>query len=299
LVKRLRLGVHEIVSRVPEFVNQLIAALVVFVAISLLACENRSAGVHAAEISQSDHHFGRRVYELNCAVCHGVQGDGNGPAAGMLVTRPRDFRSGIFKFRSTPSGSLPSDQDLFRTITDGVRWTGMIARPDLNDFELRAVVEYIKTFSPRFATSKPLAPVNITSPPQATAGLLLQGKNLFRDADCGTCHGDGGRGDGLSAADMKDDWGWPIRLGDITWRPLKRGSSLEQIYLTIATGVSGTPMPAFAEALAPAQIWAIVFYLESLVPAGRRLSPARILGEEQQGRMALHMSGMMGMGRQR
>ena len=158
-----------------------------------MACENRSAGVHAAEISQSDHHFGRRVYELNCAVCHGVQGDGNGPAAGMLVTRPRDFRSGIFKFRSTPSGSLPSDQDLFRTITDGVRWTGMIARPDLNDFELRAVVEYIKTFSPRFATSKPLAPVNITSPPQATAGLLLQGKNLFRDADCGTCHGDGGR----------------------------------------------------------------------------------------------------------
>jgi mono/diheme cytochrome c family protein len=80
---------------------------------------------------------------------------------------------------------------------------------------------------------------------------------------------------------------------------LKRGSSLEQIYLTIATGVSGTPMPAFAEALAPVQIWAIVFYLESLVPAERRLSPARILGEEQQGRMALHMSGMMGMGRQR
>jgi mono/diheme cytochrome c family protein len=98
LVKRLRLGVHEIVSRVPEFVNQLIAALVVFVAISLMACENRSAGVHAAEISQSDHHFGRRVYELNCAVCHGVQGDGNGPAAGMLVTRPRDFRSGYSSF---------------------------------------------------------------------------------------------------------------------------------------------------------------------------------------------------------
>ncbi len=57
--------------------------------------------------------WARRVYEVNCAACHGVESDGNGPAARMFVTRPRDFRSGIFKFRSTPSGSLPTDEDLF------------------------------------------------------------------------------------------------------------------------------------------------------------------------------------------
>lgn len=72
---------------------------------------------------------------------------------------------------------------------------------------------------------------------------------------------------------------------------------LEQIYLTVATGISGTPMPAFGAALDPNQIWSIVYYLESLVPADRRIRPGQLLGEEQQGCMALHMGGRMGPGR--
>ena len=61
--------------------------------------------------------WARAVYETNCAVCHGIYGDGNGPAAHMFLARPRDFRQGIFKFRSTPSGSLPADGDLRQTVT--------------------------------------------------------------------------------------------------------------------------------------------------------------------------------------
>jgi hypothetical protein len=95
---------------------------------------------------------------------------------------------------------------------------------------------------------------------------------------------------------MRDDWGSPIRPGDLTWRPLKRGSSLEPIYLTIVTGLSGTPMPAYGDSLSPDDVWAIVYYLESLVPIERWLFPARLLGEERQGRKALHMGGMMGPG---
>lgn len=281
----------------------MIAAILLFAAIMAAGCDNRS-DLGAAEVSRGGSNLApapwvRRVYELNCAVCHGAQGDGHGPAAHMFVTRPRDFRSGLFKFRSTPSGSLPTDEDLFWTITHGLRWTGMIGRSDLSDPELRAVVQYIKTFSPRFATEKPLPPVNIPPPPRRTTDLIIQGKTLFRDAGCGSCHGTQGRGDGPSAADMKDDWGRPIRPGDLTWRPLKRGSSLEQTYLTIATGLSGTPMAAFGDALDPNQIWATVYYLESLVPAERRLVPGQLLGEEQQGRMALHMGGMMGTGARR
>jgi cytochrome c oxidase cbb3-type subunit 2 len=235
----------------------------------------------------------RQIYEANCAVCHGDRGDGNGPAAGMFLTRPRDFRSGVFKFRSTPSGSLPTDEDLVWTITHGVRWTAMIARSDLSESERIGVMQYIKTFFPRFATETPrrLAP---TPRPQKTSALLTQGRDLYRDADCIACHGEHGRGDGRSSADMKDDWGWPIVVGDLTWRPLKRGSALEQTYLTIAGGLSGTPMPAFGDSLNPNQVWSLVYYLESLVPAERRLAPGQLLGEEQQGRMALHMGGMMG-----
>ena len=95
---------------------------------------------------------------------------------------------------------------------------------------------------------------------------------------------------------MRDDWGSPIRPGDLTWRPLKRGSSLEPIYLTIVTGLSGTPMPAYGDSLSPDDVWAIVYYLESLVPIERWLFPARLLGEERQGQMALHMVEMMGPG---
>jgi len=95
---------------------------------------------------------------------------------------------------------------------------------------------------------------------------------------------------------MKDDWGWPTRPTDLTWRPLKRGSTPDGTYLTIATGLLGTPMPSYGDSLEGREIWALVYYLESLVPAQRRLSPLRPLGEEPVGWMVVRMHGMMGPG---
>jgi hypothetical protein len=95
---------------------------------------------------------------------------------------------------------------------------------------------------------------------------------------------------------MKDDWGWPTRPTDLSWRPLKRGSTLESVYLTIATGLSGTPMPSYGDSLDGREVWALVYYLESLVPAERRLSSNWSLGEEPRGWMALRMGRMMGGG---
>src|SRR3546814_15097631 len=68
----------------------------------------------------------RSVYERRCTGCHGVTGNGNGPAATFMHEfRPRDFTLGLFKFRLTPSSSMPTDGDLLRTITRGVRGTAM------------------------------------------------------------------------------------------------------------------------------------------------------------------------------
>ena len=97
---------------------------------------------------------GLDLYTAQCAVCHGTRGDGSGMAAHMLRVQPRDFRRGLFKFRSTPSGSLPTDDDLLRTVTEGVRWTGMVGRPDLWEGDRRAVVQYLETFSARFASER-------------------------------------------------------------------------------------------------------------------------------------------------
>ena len=67
---------------------------------------------------------GKALYDRKCAGCHGVKGDGNGPAAELLTPRPRDFTSGVYKIRSTVN-RVPTDQDIFRTITDGMPGTSM------------------------------------------------------------------------------------------------------------------------------------------------------------------------------
>jgi len=239
---------------------------------------------------------GRAVYEANCAVCHGERGDGAGHAAHMFRVQPRDFTRGLFKFRSTPSGVLPTDEDLLATVTRGLRWTAMVGRPDLPEPDRRAVVQYVKTFVARRAAEPPAPPVVVPPAPPASARQLEEGRRLWAEAECATCHGVGGRGDGRAAQGMKDDWGSPTRPGDLTWRPLKRGSAPEGLYLTIATGLTGTPMPSYGDALEPRQIWALVGFLESLVPPARRLAPEQALGEERAGWMAVRMGGMPGHG---
>src|SRR4030066_203372 len=93
---------------------------------------------------------GRWLYERRCAVCHGDRGDGKGKRAGELYIKPRDFTTGVYKFRSTLSGSLPTDEDIYTTISRGVRGTGMLPWFGLSKEEKWAVTYYLKTLSERF-----------------------------------------------------------------------------------------------------------------------------------------------------
>ena len=79
------------------------------------------------------------------------------------------------------------------------------------------------------------------------------------------CHGTLGRGDGPSAPTLTDDWGYPIRAADLTqsWT-FRGGSSREDIFRAMSTGLNGTPMPSFADALNVEQRWAITDFIESL-----------------------------------
>jgi cytochrome c oxidase cbb3-type subunit 2 len=220
--------------------------------------------------------LGREVYRSRCVGCHGQQGDGNGPAATFLFPRPRDFTLGVFKFRTTPSGSLPTDGDVFRTVTRGVRWTAMPTWHELPDKERLAVVSFVKTFSGRFRDEQPEPPLAIGDPPRATAELIARGKDLYQKAKCFQCHGPGGKGDGPSADELKDDLGFPIRPADFTRGQFKGGSSARDVFRTMSLGLDGTPMPSFADSMSEEERWAISYHVLSLSAwvdplTGRRL----------------------------
>lgn len=206
---------------------------------------------------------GRWIYEANCAICHGVAGDGRGMAAHMFRTQPRDFSKGIFKFRSTPTGSIPTDHDLMRTITEGLRGTAMVPQPWLSERELRPLVAYLKNFSERFSQEAFPSPIVIPEAPEPDERLLAKGRELYVEAGCDSCHGSKGLGNGPAAGDLRDVWGHAVAPGNLT-TPAKRGSSPAAIYQTLVTGLDGTPMPSYREALNDEQLWALAFHVASL-----------------------------------
>ena len=100
---------------------------------------------------------------------------------------------------------------------------------------------------------------------RATKESVELGKKLYEETGCVKCHGTLGRGDGPSAPTLKDDWGHPIRPADLaqSWT-FRGGSSREDIFRTMSTGLNGTPMPSFLDALKPEQRWAITDFIASL-----------------------------------
>src|SRR5215831_3408449 len=68
---------------------------------------------------------GKALYQRYCTFCHGVHGDGTGESAPYLDPKPRDFTLATFKCRSTPTGTLPTDSDLYDTISRGIHASAM------------------------------------------------------------------------------------------------------------------------------------------------------------------------------
>lgn len=90
---------------------------------------------------EQDVQFG--LFRKHCSNCHGVTGDGRGPAASLQNPYPRDFRAGIFKFKSTPRGEPPTRADLRRTIMHGMPGTAMPAFRLLPESDIEALVDYV------------------------------------------------------------------------------------------------------------------------------------------------------------
>jgi len=212
---------------------------------------------------------GKVLYERYCIGCHGVRGDGVGENAVYVnpeFPKPRDFTSGVFKCRSTPSGSIPLDADLFDTIGRGVNTTAMPQWLPLTRRDRADLVAYIKTFSKRFTDEQPDPPVPIPPETPSTRESVARGRELFQTTlKCNECHGPEGRGDGPSAPSLRDNKGNPIPPYDFTTgERFKCGQTDYDLARIFLTGLDGTPMPTYADYLKGDQIWDLVHYLRTL-----------------------------------
>jgi len=170
---------------------------------------------------------------------------------------------------------MPDDGDLLRTITRGVRGTAMPSWHELPEKDRLAVIQYIKyelaadRSKPGkpylyFVEEAPKAPIFIGQPPAPSPDLVKHGQDVWKQAKCWECHGDGGKGDGEKAAGLKDDFGFPIPPANLTTGQFKSGAGVKDIFRTMSTGLSGTPMPSFSDSLPEADRWALSYYVLSL-----------------------------------
>lgn len=146
------------------------------------------------EIPESVVRRGLVIYQQHCSACHGVDGRGPPPGGQFLTPVPRAFTQGLFKFGDVSAGELPRDEALARTIRRGLHGTPMVGWP-FADEDLHAVVQAVKTFSPRW-TQEPAGRA-LTLPEDPWKGreaeARARGEALFHvsgmgHAGCATCH---------------------------------------------------------------------------------------------------------------
>ena len=119
----------------------------------------------------------RGLYRKHCIHCHGVNGDGAGPTAQYLNPYPRDYRMGLFKFKSTEGPNTPpTHEDLKRVLVDGVPGTAMPSFKVLDDGEIEALVHYVKYLALRGQTERQLVQLAL-----GVDGLYLDPQNTNRE----------------------------------------------------------------------------------------------------------------------
>ncbi len=205
---------------------------------------------------------GKQDYDRYCVWCHGSYGDGHGISSRFLGTPPRDLSVGVYRCRTTPTGSLPTNSDLRRTIRSGVHGTQMPAWSSLSNRQLDDVVAYIETLSDRFSTEPRGTVVVVPAEPATTNESVARGGEVYTKMKCFTCHGKALRGHGPGAGSLKDDFGNSLEAPDLTQRGAKKcGDTPERLFVTLHTGLDGTPMPSYADTLSPDETWDLVHFI--------------------------------------
>lgn len=243
---------------------------------------------------------GRVVYDKYCGGCHGDDGRGRGAAARFLDPLPRNFRTGRFKYKSTPQGDPPLPEDVVRTVTRGLPGSSMPGFPLLPEPERADVAAFVLHLAdvgraeaelaylakeegvtrdaflsehlPRVraeaaARRRAARRVPVPAAPPDDEASRGRGGALYAQL-CAACHGATGTGDGPSNATLRDTLDAPIVARDFTRGLLRGGDRPDEMFTRMRTGIDGTPMPALSNP--DAEIWDLVHFVLSLraAPAG-------------------------------
>lgn len=250
---------------------------------------------------------GGKLFRTLCQSCHGLPGDGRGPAGLFISPYPRDFRRGAFKFTSTGEAKKPRRADLLRTIAEGLPGTPMPSfglRPELDrellaryvtylairgqiEFELLAgqipgdgdaaargqsrLKELLAAWAQaELAPGVPAAPDDgeWNSPEHFEA--VKRGHELFvakTGTECLKCHADFGRQPQL----RYDQWGTIAKPANFTETNFKGGARPEDVFARIRWGIAPVGMPAHP-ALTDRQVWDLVRFVKA-APHPRELPP--------------------------
>lgn len=206
--------------------------------------------------------LGEATYANNCASCHGVEGDGEGPGAKYLNPKPRNFQLAVYKLRSTPNGDLPTQQDLFNTITNGIQNSMMPAFGVLSENERWGLVEVIRRFGG--IEGEEGEAITVSTRPARTEESIAHGMAVYERLECASCHGVDGWGDGESSLSLENDAEERVWAANLQSGVYKGGADPVQLYQRIANGLDGSPMPSYSEEASPEEIWDLVNYLTTL-----------------------------------
>ena len=284
--------------KLPTTTN-LFTFLFILLGISLTSCRSEKFStpmkLGGKWVSAETLNHGYDVYMNNCLSCHGVQGDGMGPAAQGQHPLPRNFQQGAFKFANVASGDLPRDEDLKHTIRYGLRGTGMLPW-DLSDKDLDSVVQYIKTFSPVWKEKVAGEALGISKDPWGVARAseaIAQGEKVYHGlAQCWACHPTYQSMDKISEYSKEFNngeikslrarphistllpsiYGTQYMPPDYTKSFIKTSGSVETTYLLLNAGANGSAMAAYKGQLSakadPEESernqWAVAYYVNHL-----------------------------------
>jgi len=231
---------------------------------------------------------GEKLFQSQCAICHGEKGDGEGKFAYLMNPRPRNFLVGKFKLTTTEN-LVPTEADLMKTLRRGMPGSAMPPWDHLSQSDLKALVQYIRHLNTEAVSAEvardvedgvydeetgqeilvrrtvPGPAIRVPSEPPFENLQWLGGRKIYLEA-CASCHGIDGQP--VAEAVKFDDDGYPDPPRSFVNGIFKGGMEGNQLYARILKGMSGTPMPAYEGSYSDDEMWDLIHYVQSLARAG-------------------------------